>query len=148
MPVGELQVNSEPSGAAVLLDGTQVGVTPVLLTDVHVGTQPLTLRLDGYQDFNTTVDIVAAQRATVTGQLEQRLGTLRILVKPWGDIYIDRALHKRESTIWYTAELPAGDHRVRVVHPSLGTWEQVIVVPAGEERAVTIDYNKNNSDSQ
>jgi hypothetical protein len=36
-PVGALRVESEPSGAAVLLDGARVGVTPLLTSDVALG---------------------------------------------------------------------------------------------------------------
>ena len=144
MQVGERQVNSEPSDASVLVAGEEVGVMPLLLADVQVGSQQITLRLDGNEDFTTTTDIVAEQRNTVNGQLKQLLGTLRILVngqlkqllgtlrilvKPWGTIYIDGKLHKKESTIWYVARLPPGNHRVRVEHPSLGNWEQVVEVP-------------------
>ena len=93
-------------------------------------------------------DVAAGQRSTVNGRLTQRLGTLKILVKPWGDIYIDGVLKKEESTIWYVAKLPPGNHRVRIEHPSLGTWEQTVVVPAGDEHAITIDYNKTDSGSQ
>ena len=35
--VGELQINSEPSGASVLVAGQEVGVTPLLLSEVQVG---------------------------------------------------------------------------------------------------------------
>ena len=146
--VGTIQVNSEPSGASVLMADRAVGVTPVLLTDIPAGTQPITLRLDGYDDFSTTVEVVAQQQSAVNGQLQQRLGTLKILVKPWGTIYINGELHKEESTVWYTTQLPPGNHTVRAVHPALGNFEQVVVVPAGREQAVTIDLNKNDSGSQ
>lgn len=148
VPVGELRVVSQPAGASVWMAGQAVGVTPLLLSEVQAGPQQITLRLDGYDDFTTAVDVVAQQRNTVSGQLKQRLGTLKILVRPWGAIYIDGALRKEESTVWYTTELTAGNHRVRVVHPSLGNWEQVVVIPAGEEHAITIDFNKRDSDSQ
>ena len=35
--VGELQINSEPSGVSVLVAGEEVGVTPLLLSEVQVG---------------------------------------------------------------------------------------------------------------
>ena len=146
--VGQVQVNSEPAGASVLVAGRAVGVTPILLTDLPVGPRSITLRLDGYDDFITTIDVEAQQRHTVKGQLKQPLGRLRILVKPWGNIYIDGELHKKESTVWYTTELSPGNHRVRVVHPVLGNWEQVVVVPAGEEKPITIDLNEDDSGSQ
>lgn len=145
---GELQIYSQPSGALVWLGGKDVGLTPLLLTDVEAGAQQVTLRLDGYEPFTTTVDVAPQQRSEVSGALIQRLGTLKILVKPWGNIYIDSKLHKSESSIWYTTQLPLGNHRVRIEHPTLGKWEQVVVVSGDEERIIEVDYNKGNSPSQ
>ena len=142
--VGELQINSEPPGASVLVEGRKMGVTPLLMTDVEAGPQHITLRRDGYKDFTTTVEVTATKQHTVNGQLEQLLGTLRILVKPWGDIYIDGDLHRQESGVWYTTELSPGFHNVRVVHPKLGRWEQVVEVRADEALPLTVDFNVEN----
>ena len=126
----------------------QVGVTPLLLTDVEAGARQVTLRLDGYEPFTTTANVVPQQRGEVGGPLMQRLGTLKILAKPWGNIYIDGKLHKSEASIWYTAKLPPGNYRVRIVHPTLGTWAQVVVVSLEEEGKVEVDFNKGNLPSQ
>lgn len=146
--VGELQIRSQPSGASVWLAGRRVGVTPLLLTDVESGAQPVTLRLEGYEPFTTTVMVASEQRSEVDGALIQRLGTLKILAKPWGNIYIDGKLLKSESSIWYTAKLSPGNHRVRIEHPSLGKWEQVVIVSLEEEGKIEVDFNKGNSPSQ
>ncbi len=146
--VGELQVYSQPSGASVWLREEQVGITPLLLTEVEAGARQVTLRLDGYEPFTTTVNVTPQQRSEIGGPLTQRLGTLKILAKPWGNIYIDGKLHEREASIWYTAKLPPGNHRVRIEHPTLGKWEQVVVVSLEEERKIEVDYNKGNSPSQ
>ncbi len=139
---GELHVVSEPAGASVLVAGQEVGVTPLVLPAVQAGPQQVTLRLDGYEDFTTTVAVAAQQRSTVNGQLTQQLGTLKVLAKPWGTIYIDGELHKNETSTWYISKLTPGYHRLRVQHPSLGIWEQVVDVAAGEEHPITIDFNK------
>ena len=110
---------------------------------MQAGPQQITLRLDGYEAFSTTVRVVAQQRNTVNGQLKQLLGTLTILAKPWGNIYIDGKRHESQSR--YTTTLPSGNHRVRVEHPVLGRWEQVVEVSAGEERTVTVDFGQGNS---
>ena len=140
--VGELHVVSEPAGALVLVAGKEVGVTPLVLPGVQAGPQHVTLRLDGYEDFITTVAVTAQQRSTINGQLAHLLGTLKVLAKPWGTIYIDGELYKNEASTWYSAKLTPGYHRLRVQHPSLGTWEQVVDVAAGEEHPITIDFNK------
>ena len=140
--VGEVYFVSEPAGATVLLAGQRVGVTPFVLSELQPGRRQVTMRLDGYKDFTTTVRVVVQERRSVNGRLEKivsTLGTLRILVKPWGNIYIDDKLHKAESNIWYTTKLSPGTYRVRVEHPNLGIWSQDVTLVAGEER--TIDYD-------
>ena len=140
--VGELQIVSEPPGATVMMAGEEVGVTPLLLGEVETGAQQITLRHEDYKDFTTTVDVIASERYTVNGQLKQRLGAVRILARPWGDIYIDGDLHQQETGVWYIAELPPGFHNIRVVHPKLGRWEQVVEVLADEALPLTIDFNE------
>ena len=39
----------------------------------------------------------------------------------------------------YSGDLPAGRQRIRLTHPTLGTWEQDVVVRAGEEQTVYVD---------
>ncbi len=139
---GELQINSEPSGASVLLGGQQVGVTPLVISDVEPGAQQVTLRLDGYKDYTTTVTVAAQQRRTVRGKLEQdnTQGTLRILAEPWGDIYIDDKLHKRGADVRYTTQLPPGTYKVRIEHPTLGIWKQDVTLAAGEDRSLRMSF--------
>lgn len=146
--VGTMQVLSQPSGAAVWLGDQQVGRTPLLLTEVAVGAQQVTLRLDGYEPFSAVVDVAPQEQSELNGRLTQRLGTLKILAKPWGNIYIDGELRQREASIWYTVQLPPGDYRVRVEHPALGKWEQVVVVPVEPEKVVEVDFNEGTSSSQ
>lgn len=49
-------INSEPSGAALYLNGEKVGVTPYTHTDTKIvgSTNTVTLKKDGYQNFTTT----------------------------------------------------------------------------------------------
>lgn len=140
--VGALQVTSQPSGATVFLGEKEVGVTPVLVNEVETGSQQVKMQMDGFDAFSTTVTVKPGERTTVNGRLEEALGTLRILAKPWGAIYIDGELHKKESTVWYTAKLQPGQHRVRVEHPALGKWEQTVTVSAQDNPSIVVDFNK------
>ncbi len=139
--VGDLQITSQPSGASVFLGQEQLGVTPLRVSDVPAGPQQVTLRLDGYEVFTASVTVQPQQDNTFNGQLRQRLGTLKILAIPWGSIYIDGELRKRETNIWYTAQLPPGVYRVRVEHPALGKWENRVSVVADKEEEVVVDFN-------
>ena len=54
-----LTVESRPPGAAVFVDGRQIGRTPLVTDTVAVGEYVIRLELDGYQDWTTTVGIAA-----------------------------------------------------------------------------------------
>ena len=70
-----------------------------------------------------------------------RAGTLKVLVKPWGSIYINGALHQRETDVRYATSLPPDVYRVTAVHPTLGTSEHTVRVTAGEEALLEVDFN-------
>lgn len=46
---GSIEVLSEPSGAAVKVDGKQVGTTPFILNEVFIGNHRIELSKDGYE---------------------------------------------------------------------------------------------------
>jgi hypothetical protein len=54
---GSLSVGSTPPGAQVLVDGTVRGMTPAVIPGLSPGQHTILLKLDGYQEFNTTVSI-------------------------------------------------------------------------------------------
>ena len=81
---------------------------------------------------------VAQAGPDVAGQA----GMLKVLVKPWGSIYINGELHRREADVRYAVPLAPDAYRVTAVHPTLGTWERTIHVAAGAEASVVVDFNR------
>lgn len=68
-------------------------------------------------------------------------GRLDVVVQPWGTIYIDGQVHRRDSDVTYRTDLPPGTHRVRAVHPMLGEMERTVTVPPGGSARITLDLN-------
>ncbi|MBN1223158.1 MAG: PEGA domain-containing protein, partial [Candidatus Aminicenantes bacterium] len=67
---GSIQVNSSPAGASVFLDGQDTGrVTNTTLTDVAAGSHTVSLRKDGYGDYETSVSVTDGATATVDASL-------------------------------------------------------------------------------
>lgn len=74
-------------------------------------------------------------RGAVPG--EDSSGRLSLNAMPWADVYLDdRALGR---TPIRDLEVPAGDHRVRFVHPSLGEVRRMIRVEAGRAETLGVD---------
>lgn len=68
---GSLAVKSDPDGAAVFMNGRQVGTTPLMLKEVPVGSRAVRLTLDGYEPWSRSVQVVAQQHTTVAAALQQ-----------------------------------------------------------------------------
>jgi hypothetical protein len=68
---GSLYVDSRPSGARVLIDGKEVGVTPVQIAQVRAGAHVVRLELTGHRTWTASARVVAGQVARVTGSLER-----------------------------------------------------------------------------
>jgi len=69
--VGTLVVESRPAGAKVFLDGRGIGVTPLTLSDVSVGSHVVRLDLARHQRWSTSIRVVAGGRERVAASLEE-----------------------------------------------------------------------------
>ncbi|MDO8567898.1 MAG: PEGA domain-containing protein [Dehalococcoidales bacterium] len=68
-PTGEIKVSSEPQGAAVYVNGNKLTTSPATLTGVKPGTYQITVKKDGYEDWNETVTVSAGKTAEVYATL-------------------------------------------------------------------------------
>ena len=68
---GSLFVDSRPQGASVLLDGQNVGRTPLRLATVKIGTHVVRMELPEHRPFNSVARVTAGQEVRVTGSLER-----------------------------------------------------------------------------
>jgi hypothetical protein len=66
---GTMSVSSTPAGASVFVDNVLKGVTPLTLTDIPAGSHQIMLRLEGYKDYSSAVEVNAGATNTVTAAL-------------------------------------------------------------------------------
>lgn len=67
---GTIGVSSEPSGASILLDGRYTDAkTPATLTEVVPGSHDVRVRMTGYDDANTQVEVVAGSTSSFNATL-------------------------------------------------------------------------------
>lgn len=69
--MGTLVVESEPSGAFIIINNRAVGTTPKTLANQKPGKVSVTLKKDGYRDFSETIKISAGKSASLKGTLEE-----------------------------------------------------------------------------
>lgn len=136
---GELLISSSPSGASAVLNGRYIGRTPITSRSTESGTYELRLLSDGYDTYEESILILPGERTSVHGDLSRRAGELSILVRPWGSIYVNGELQKADTDVRYTASLPAGEHTVLAVHPTLGSISREVIIRPGSTTSVTLD---------
>jgi len=77
------------------------------------------------------------------------VGTLKVLVLPYGSIYLDGTPQyidgNPQKEYWnrqFKTELAVGAYLLRAEHPQFGTWEKKIILEAENPQDVKIDFNK------
>lgn len=150
---GTLRVTSSPAGATVVLDGRRIGTTPLAVSNLAVGRHTLHLSKGGFENVARNVDIRAGaefeadldlrpRAAAVSppaAAVAPRAGTIEVLVRPWGTVYVDGEVRQRETDVVYRTQLPPGPHRIRATHPTLGAVEREIVVDPGSTARIEFD---------
>ena len=67
---GIMDISSTPSRATVLIDGVEVGQTPLILDNVLVGERKVTLKKEGYEPYEKTVTLTENADHTLAATLE------------------------------------------------------------------------------
>lgn len=66
---GRIEITSEPSGAAIYLDGAYVNTTPYTITNIKPGRYSLSIRKDGYYDSEHAADVSLTEPSHIHGAL-------------------------------------------------------------------------------
>lgn len=125
---GSVFLDSEPRGARILLDGQEIGVTP-LAYRLEGGPHKAELVLDGHHPEMLPFEVVAADPAVQVRGTLKKVPPAQVTVTcsiPGVEVLVDHVVLKSQPAI-----LESGKHRIRV----LGV-EKVVTVAPGEECTV------------
>ncbi len=114
---------------------------PALIPDLPETTIEEVLQNIGKVEDSVAVDTEDPQQSDTVTTTPGR-GTLRIIIRPFGDIYVDGNRKASNTNRVYKTELSVGIHQVRAEHQVLGHWEKSIEVRAGEEQEVLFNFNQ------
>jgi serine/threonine protein kinase len=140
--LGTLSVTSQPAGAEIILNGGSIGNTPLYNKELKKGSYQIILRKSGFKDFLKNVEIVPTENSNIFGTLLALNGTLKVLIRPWGSIYVDGIMKEKDTNFQFQTELPVGIHQVKAVHPALGEWEGQIKIESDHTQDIVIDFNR------
>ncbi|NOX89757.1 MAG: PEGA domain-containing protein [Calditrichaeota bacterium] len=137
-------VTSKPSSVSVYVDGRKKGVTEKskLRLALSQGKHVLRFTKSGYKEKEQTIRVEPGKPQNLSVVLEPLTGFLEIHVLPWGNIFIDGELKKKETDVKERFELQAGAHRVKIQNPAFTELEQSVTVAADKTTRLVFDFNK------
>ncbi len=135
---GALSITSDPSRAEIWLQNKKRGLTPKIIPELPAGRYEIFLKKAGHQNYKITVAIEAGQTAEIVGELQPLMGRLQVLVKPYGDIYVDG---QRKSKNVFEENLAAGMHKIYIVCERK-EWEEAIDLDPNQTHTLEVDFDQ------
>ena len=137
---GRLSLSSQPSGAAVYLNGSLVGTTPISGYSLDAGSYELSVSAPRYKTHSDTIDVTGREvQQTLAIALEPNWADIRLSVEPdTASLFIDDAPVTLAAN---TMQVLAGEHQLRISHPGYQSQTLNLQVVAGEPQdlgAVTL----------
>ena len=68
---GSLNVDYEPAGSAIAIDGSHRGTTPDVIRDLLIGTHNITVSHQGYTSVTLDAKVMEGELTTITGALRE-----------------------------------------------------------------------------
>jgi hypothetical protein len=139
-----VSISSSPSGASVYGDGVYIGQTrsgsPLVFTSVKPGVHTLLLTKSGYQDYQTTQNVVAGQDYVVSVTLNSvqnpTTGGISVISAPsQADVYVNNAF--KGLTPITLDSLTPGSYTVLVKLSGYQDWQTTQQVTAGQTAQIS-----------
>ncbi len=131
--MGVLKVVSSVPGADVFIDGAAVGKVPQE-KKVSAGEHPVTVRLEGYKEFEQKVRVEGGASVTVQADL-RAVGRLRILSSTPGARVMINGMPAGKLPL--TTEVEVGETVVRIEADGFQPFEQTVLVEGGKLLPIT-----------
>jgi len=128
---GHLVVRTEPSGAAISMDGKPVGVEPYEGKDLTPGKHKIKVVKEGYETWEREQTVEAGKKVEVIAKLKTIESGLAIDSEPSGaKVYLDG--NPVGVSPYEGKDLSPGPMKVRVTKEGYEPWDKNVTVEAGK----------------
>ena len=135
---GFLTISSESvGGAAVIIDGEQVGVTPLADYEIDAGEHELAITLDRYEPFQTLVAIEGRQTSQrLDVELLPAWANISFITSPVGAVVTVDGIDQGATPL--VTEILEGDHEILIKLPAHKAWTESLSVTARQDIALPL----------
>jgi hypothetical protein len=139
---GTLQVNSNPQGAQVLVNGRVVGQTPLNLS-LNVGRYDLEMRLGGYAPFRQSVQINGGQVTPINVGLQALRSTLQVFTNVPARIFVDgQEVGQTQNGVLQINDVNPGRVQVVAIAPGYRVEFRDVNLSVGRAEQVRLNLNR------
>ncbi|MBQ0095525.1 MAG: PEGA domain-containing protein [Bacteroidetes bacterium] len=124
---GTLSITSTPGRATVLLDGKEVGETPLLQGDILIGDHEIELIRQDYSPYKTTVTVKEGQMESVSVKLSDVFQAVFKSNPSGASLTIDG---QAQGITPFQKEMSSGDHDIRLSKQGYETYHKTMHIDA------------------
>jgi hypothetical protein len=125
-----LKISSEPAGAAIFLDGANVGETPNIVAQVASGSHTLRLVKAGFAESTRTIDVPHPDLSVSLTPLTP--GVIVFSVQPYAEVLIDGRPAGEHMITYLSVSRPPGEYSIELKHPEFTPQTRVVHVTSGD----------------
>ena len=133
---GSINVNSNPSEAAIYLDGENVGTTPDILKSVDIGTHEIEVKMEGFEVWKKTLNIKKGKEFTLNVALQLNTGSINIESDPSEAIVLFDGNDVSRTPVNLTG-IKIGIYDVELQKEGYVSCKKTLKVKAGRENSLT-----------
>lgn len=137
---GTFEVVTNPSGAHVIVNGIDRGVTPCTLERMREGEFKLSLRLTGYKPFTQTLAVTAGERIPLSISLEPLPAGLTVTTLPTSARVYINGTYRGDSDLTLSDLSPAA-YTVRVEKVGYAPMTRTIALKSGDAQVEEFRLN-------
>ncbi|GAB7017067.1 PEGA domain-containing protein [Methanogenium cariaci] len=137
---GNADISSTPAGATIYLDGNYAGIAPRVITDIPTGIHTISLKQDGYYDWNSEIEIFARKTVTISARMEIRDapydGSINIQSTPSNaEVYINDEFKGHTPLI--IRELGPSNYHINLKLAGYQDWDVSVDVSENEQEKIS-----------
>ncbi|MFH1562367.1 MAG: PEGA domain-containing protein [Nitrospirota bacterium] len=128
---GTFSVLSSPSGANILINGSNTGMTTPAQLPLQIGSYTLALTLTNYYTYTTTFTINPCSVTYISGTLTLITGSISVTSTPDGaNIWLDGGTQTQGTTPAILTGIIPGTHTIKLTKQGYCDWFGTVTVPA------------------
>lgn len=129
-------IDSDPSGAHVQMNGKECGDTPLVLSDLPLGSYSAIVQMEGFTRRDISWKVQNGRPILIRVSMMNNIGELSLVSKPDGaDVEIDG---KTYGTTPFKESLEQGQHKIRLTRNGYKPYEKIVTVKRNELTPVNV----------